>query len=662
MWDLIDNREIGVLGTHEDDITTLCLSLDGYTLYSGGYDKVIRMWDLEVGREIGDLGKLDSCVRTLCLSNDGNTLYSGSFDNSIKMWDSNNQFFTFLEKMFFLNTYEIKREEKFRNQILTFRKLNLFSKSSIFIKKLYNPFFFCIENNFPNILKLIIKEKIISYDYDREKIHSPLYHALEKRNNEILKILLDFLKIPENIPLVSNQDLRLMFKSKNPLIHDFLSCILIKIKNFESSNLPIPTVTQFKSINICYNNFRGFYDYNYKEKQKEIKKKPQKQIKTVIYNLQINFNFLKASESSILFLKSYNAVENEDYILSPFKYLIKYKWNKIKKWFILLASIFYFHIFVFSIYIYFPTSIPFLILDLILILLLIIYELIQMISDFKYYIKKPINYLEIILYIIIITTLIINYNYRHHPLLPANNYTESKDINNNISLTIIAFINIICIILNFLRGFLYFQVFDSFIHLINMIQGITYSILTTFFIFFYMSIGFAILFTQTTIEKNNFIDSLKLSFYSMFGELPEIERSDFDYNLWICIIFLGIMMALILSNFLIAIMASKYTELEVKQKIISLHQQAKMILEKELIIKFFSKKKNFDEEVNKKKWFFTIIVPEKHVIETKNDEKEVKLENYEEVIQNEMERFKFEMEDKIENEVKELRKLELEIM
>ena len=57
----------------------------------------------------------------------------------------------------------------------------------------------CIENNFPNFIKLIIKEKIIPYYYDSKQFHSPLFHSFKIKNNEILKILLDFLKKPENI-------------------------------------------------------------------------------------------------------------------------------------------------------------------------------------------------------------------------------------------------------------------------------------------------------------------------------------------------------------------------------------------------------------------------------------------------------------------------------
>ena len=93
------------------------------------------MWDLIANKEIGIFGKHDRCISTLCLSQDGNILYSTGSGNritkvigdySIKMWNLNNQNFSFFEKMFFFNTYQIKNEKKFKHQIKAFK--NLFSK------------------------------------------------------------------------------------------------------------------------------------------------------------------------------------------------------------------------------------------------------------------------------------------------------------------------------------------------------------------------------------------------------------------------------------------------------------------------------------------------------------------------------------------------------
>ena len=190
-----------------------------------------------------------------------------------------------------------------------------------------------------------------------------------------------------------------------------------------------------------------------------------------------------------------------------------------------------------------------------------------MITDYKTYIKKRINYFEVLILFYSIFALVLNF--------------YKNDINSKA----LTSINISCLIFNYFRGLISLQVFDTFRHLINMIFGVTKSILSTLLIFFYFSIGFTFLFT--TLKENTYVDSMKISFLSILGNSPE----EGDINMWICIILLGIMMSLILSNFLIAIMSSKYTELELKQKEISLQGQAVMIFEIETIMKYFKKKK-----------------------------------------------------------------------
>ena len=61
-----------------------------------------------------------------------------------------------------------------------------------FIRKYYNHFFICIKKNYRKALELIIKENIFNYyHYNKSIFFSPLRLAIDKKNNEILKIILD---------------------------------------------------------------------------------------------------------------------------------------------------------------------------------------------------------------------------------------------------------------------------------------------------------------------------------------------------------------------------------------------------------------------------------------------------------------------------------------
>jgi WD40 repeat protein len=65
-------------------VVILALSADGKRLYSGSWDRTIKVWDLEAGKEAltlrGHTGEV-----SLTLSADGKRLCSG--DGIIKVWD-----------------------------------------------------------------------------------------------------------------------------------------------------------------------------------------------------------------------------------------------------------------------------------------------------------------------------------------------------------------------------------------------------------------------------------------------------------------------------------------------------------------------------------------------------------------------------------------------
>ena len=158
----------------------------------------------------------------------------------------------------------------------------------------------------------------------------------------------------------------------------------------------------------------------------------------------------------------------------------------------MLNFLFFIHIIFLSLFFVNPNYIVFFIVDLIAILFLFIYELLQIITNFKIYTKRIINLYEAFLLIFSVITLILNIN------------------RDEIKSTALTSVNICCLIFNYYRGLISLQVFDSFRHLINMIFGVTESIFPTLFLFLYFLIAFSIFFTLTTLEDNSFQDSLKI--------------------------------------------------------------------------------------------------------------------------------------------------------
>lgn len=224
-----------------------------------------------------------------------------------------------------------------------------------------------------------------------------------------------------------------------------------------------------------------------------------------------------------------------------------------------MAVIFWIFLIMFSIYLINPLF-HFLVANVVLLLLLICYEALSFYSHKRLYFTKTSNRIDVgmILYTIL-TIIAVEFSNYFHPKL-------------------LSFIKILALFIIFYRGFIHLQVFDRIRHLINMIIGVTQSIISTLSIFAYVMLAFSVFMTQP-VGGYKFSRSLKVAFGSIFGNFPEEEEKEvdgetiietFDISLWILLVLLGVAISLILTNFLIAIMSSKYSELLLKQTILTL--------------------------------------------------------------------------------------------
>lgn len=74
---------------HEYQITSVCISPDGETIYSGGIDNIIRRWDVKADTGVSNLtllGHADT-ITGLALSPDGTSLLSNAMDSTLRKWD-----------------------------------------------------------------------------------------------------------------------------------------------------------------------------------------------------------------------------------------------------------------------------------------------------------------------------------------------------------------------------------------------------------------------------------------------------------------------------------------------------------------------------------------------------------------------------------------------
>ena len=484
-WDITSNREIITLGKHKNSITSMVLSKKENFLFTGGKDNKIKIFDLENNKEICILGSHDTPLTCLCLSQNEEFLYSGSEDNKIKIWDLKK--ILMFDKLFLEYTILNKNF----SQDLFIEKIEIFKfyfKYMIFTRYYYNPIMICIIFQFSKALEKILKEKTVLY-YESNKFQiSPLILAFKIKNVDIIKILLKYLKRPENISFLSYKEMSFLFNNKDALVDNFLSFLPQKIKKFSFKDEYIPSQTYIENINILYFNYTGFYDFHFqnwndkKDKKREVKE-------TDYYRFDFNFHFIKGTKESLLFLKKYRKSTNQKFILSPFRHIINYKWQKIKKFLLLLSIIYWLHLFFFSMYLINQDQIAYFLIDIFFILILLLHEIFSLLFNIQFYFKEKSNYLDISMLILSISGLIITLN------------------NEKINKYFLSYFHLLAVTVIFYRGFLYLEVFDSFRHLINMIIGVTKSIFTSLFVFGYIILAFSVLFIK--IER-------KLFFYPKF--------------------------------------------------------------------------------------------------------------------------------------------------
>ena len=86
IWDMKTYKKKGSLIGHTDNVKCLCVQADDNKLYSGSIDRTIRVWDTKTHAHIATLVR-HTC-RVSCLAVLKNKLFSGSYDESICVWNT----------------------------------------------------------------------------------------------------------------------------------------------------------------------------------------------------------------------------------------------------------------------------------------------------------------------------------------------------------------------------------------------------------------------------------------------------------------------------------------------------------------------------------------------------------------------------------------------
>lgn len=88
IWDSSDAQPRHQIQGHRDWISALVFHPDNRRLFSGSYDRALRVWDVELGLEMMNLRGHGREITTLTLSEDGCILYSADRLGMVSSWDA----------------------------------------------------------------------------------------------------------------------------------------------------------------------------------------------------------------------------------------------------------------------------------------------------------------------------------------------------------------------------------------------------------------------------------------------------------------------------------------------------------------------------------------------------------------------------------------------
>lgn len=146
-------------------------------------------------------------------------------------------------------------------------------------------------------------------------------------------------------------------------------------------------------------------------------------------------------------------------------------------------------------------------------------------------------------------------------------------------------VGVFVIILTYYRGFSFLRIFDTFITLVGMINIIIRQLLS-----FFVILGYAYFTVSMLVIKMDNSNKIGLRFQDVFTWVlfGSVEDVAFDVQFsYIAIVFSALFITIVLLNILIAYLSNLFSRLEDQQKVSSLKEKAILILDFELIARFF---------------------------------------------------------------------------
>lgn len=573
------------------------------------------------------------------------------YDKKIMFIKINNKNVSFYEKEYIFHSFlgydHNNAEKEFLNNLEYIKnKYN----SSYILPTYFNPILVCALFNYQNAIQTIFQKKYASYPIlnDNNQI-SPLIMALRLGHLNISQIILKELSKNPNSIYFSKREMKELLNCKYEFTHKYLLYFMINIKKFTNTSIDLPLLSKLDvNTRIAYDfkpNFTPekyedlsqpelqFIENSHEEKVEKILKRLKSNVPeegnevkslsskfsgftksdtsmlnksentkkmlllkkktkaiwrpTQFFRINGFYSFDEGSPESVNFLENYYKSKNHEFILSNWRYLIDYKWEKIYNYLIPQACMNWAHCIFFSLFLLYPKILVFYIIDLILLVVTILYESTSLcISGPRYYFRNFYNIIDALIILICFSVLVTTFIWEFDGEIPP---------------MWIKYLQVISLVFIYYRAITYLRIFKAFRNVIDMVISVTLSSLSLLMLFALFLFFFSVMFVKSSFENIGFNKFLMINFYSIHGELEGPDgfnalitgdEGEFSVLSWIIFVVMAIFVPLIMVNFLIAKMSNKYTELEEIEEITAYREKAKLIVEIEYFYKIIKFKKN----------------------------------------------------------------------
>jgi hypothetical protein len=505
-----------------------------------------------------------------------------------------------------------------------FNSINGYNNKDLFFGAM-NPLLFAIYHNNSNLLKDMLNK--YTYPSFISNYISPIEFAFALNHRTNIKVLCDYLikthgdihfsradfkillqtdimschKLISSIPRTPKIKIipRLLYmdSSVQTRFEDYITTLLIRLKNEEkqvdlkdqeelSKELEKDKIHLSRSTTLTEmtdpSSFRHVKRMEaIMKKEREIEKSTAKFLEihndithfkseVDVSTLPFKYNFQMGTEDSVLFVDGYSNSMSEDFIFSDFKEVINYKWKKIKIPHIIMFFVYLAFVILFNIScIFLPNSDIFRILSIVFVFILIVYEIIQVIV---YSVYKPslyfLDFYNLVDWALFILSLVYLFYLYKNPL---------KDFNK--------VYNTLVLIIIYYRGLTLMRIFNGFTSLIGILNIIFVRLLVFFIIIFYVYISTTFIVIRLNDNMGQ-LDIMTATYYQIV--LGSIEGDAFEYKYAaIPIVFGSVILTVFLINVLIAYLSNLFSRLEEQQKFQEMKEKADLILDIEIIVRFF---------------------------------------------------------------------------